>query len=267
MDINACYQQIKAMAEFANKELGQNYLTNPKIAEKMVELLDIKPTDNVLEVGAGFGALSVFLLDSHYKTITLNEVDPRAVSYLDDLVEHARRAYVVNKSALKLDAKSYNKVIGNLPYYITNDLLEHFFAKCDAERYIFMVQKEVLNRLVCHENTADYGPLAILVNYLGEIKKEFDVGKENFLPTPHIASTVFSLNKKAKQKIDKYQYLQFLKRMFLHRRKTIYNNLSLYLMNKEKAKKILDDLKISILTRPEQITPKTYLSIFRLTIC
>ena len=266
MDIDAVYTQIEAMAKLANKELGQNYLINHQIAQKMVNLLSVSSEDNILEIGAGFGALSIFLLNTPYKTLTFNEVDPRAIKFLDEIVEHQKRAYVVNKSALKIPIKNYNKIIGNLPYYITNDLLEYYFTKCDASYYLFMIQKEVLNRLVASVNTPDYGPLAILVNCLGDIKKEFDVSKDNFLPMPHVSSLVFSLTNHNNTKVDKYQYLQFLKRMFLHRRKTIYNNLSLYLMNKDKAKGILDKLKISILTRPEQIAPNTYLNIFILTI-
>lgn len=266
MEISDVYAQIKEVSQLANKELGQNYLINEKIAKQMVELLAISPSDNVLEVGAGFGALSIFLLDSQYKTLTLNDVDPRAIKFLDEMVEHQKRAYVINKSALKIPVTSYNKVIGNLPYYITNDLLEYYFTKCNASFFLFMIQKEVLPRLIASVNTPDYGPLAILVSHLGEVKKEFDVNKTNFLPMPHVSSVVFSLSAHPQHKINKYDYLQFLKRMFLHRRKTIYNNLSLYLMNKDKAKRILDKLQISILTRPEQIDPKTYLNIFMLTI-
>lgn len=266
MNADEVYRQIKEMAAFSNKELGQNYLIDQDISRKIVDLLDINNKDNVLEIGAGFAALSVFLFDKPYKTLTLNEIDPRAIEFLDDLVERRKRTYVINKSALKIDASTYTKVIGNLPYYITNDLLEHYLTKCNANKYVFMVQKEVINRLIAKENTEDYGPLAILINYIGEFKKECDVSKESFSPKPHIASTVFSIVKKNNGNINKYQYLQFLKRMFLHRRKTIYNNLSLYLMNKDKAKTILDKLGVSILTRPEQINADLYLDIFNLTI-
>lgn len=263
MDIESVYNTIKEFSEFANKEVGQNYLINKDIASSIVNLLDIKKDDNVFEVGSGFGALSIYLLNKEYKTLTFNEIDARAVEFLDGLISHTPRAYVINKSALKIDVSIYNKIIGNLPYYITNDLLEYYFTKCDADKYVFMVQKEVIDRLVAKENTDNYGPLAILINYVGMFKKELNVNKINFLPSPHIDSLVFSLTKKNKNEIDKYEYLQFLKKMFLHRRKTIYNNLSLYLMNKEKAKNVLDSLNVSILTRPEQISPSLYLTIFK----
>lgn len=266
MEVEEIFNNIKEASKFANKEIGQNYLIDQKIAKEIVDILSINKKDNVLEIGAGFGALSIFLLSSPYKTLTLNDIDPRGLSFLDNLVEHAHRAYVINKSALKLDASVYNKIIGNLPYYITNDLLEHYFCKCNADKYVFMIQKEVFERINAKPNTNNYGPLSILTSVIGEIKKEKLVDKKCFLPSPHIDSLVFSLTKNKKLTIDKYKFLLFLKKMFIHRRKTIYNNLSLYLMDKNKAKKILDQIKLSLLTRPEAIDEKTYLNIFMLTI-
>ena len=259
------FNHIKEMSQFANKEVGQNYLIDSNVAEKIVNVLNTDESDNVFEIGAGFGALSIFLLNKKYKTLTFNDIDPRAIETLDSLVKNQKRAYVIKKSALKIDISVYTKIIGNLPYYITNDLLECYLAECNAKQYVFMVQKEVEDRIIAKVNTDNYGPLSVLVDYVGDYHKEFVVNKEAFLPKPHIDSLVFSITSKNKGEIDKYKYLLFLKKMFIHRRKTIYNNLSLYLMNKDKAKKILDKLNISILIRPEQITPKTYLDIFKLT--
>ncbi len=259
------FTHIKEMSEFANKEVGQNYLIDPTIAKRIVDVLDTNNKDNIFEIGSGFGPLSIFLLEKEYKTITLNDIDPRAIETLDSLVADKKRAYVIKKSALKIDLKIYDKVIGNLPYYITNDLLENYLAKCNAKQYVFMIQKEVEDRIIAKENTDNYGPLSVLANYVGKYKREFIVSKDAYLPRPHIDSLVFSIVSNNKNEIDKYKYLLFLKKMFIHRRKTIYNNLSLYLMNKDKAKNILENLNISILTRPEQISPKTYLDIFKLT--
>ena len=116
--------RIKEMGEFANKELGQNYLINQDIAKSIVDILAPKKNEHVLEIGAGFGALSVYLLMNEYKSLTLNEIDPRAVEYLEEQVEKIKRVYVINKSALKIDVSSYQKVVGNLPYYISNDLID-----------------------------------------------------------------------------------------------------------------------------------------------
>ena len=265
MDKESLFTQVKEMSKFANKEVGQNYLIDSSVAERITSVLKTNENDNVFEIGAGFGSLSIFLINKKYKTLTFNDIDPRAIEVLDNLVKNQKRAYVVKKSALKIDISVYNKIIGNLPYYITNDLLEYYLARCNASQYVFMIQKEVENRIIAKVNTDDYGPLAVLVSYVGKYQREFIVSKESFLPKPHVDSLVFSITSSSKGDIDKHKYLLFLKKMFIHRRKTIYNNLSLYLMNKDKAKKILDKLKISILTRPEQITPDMYLHIFKLT--
>lgn len=266
MQVDTFFNVIKEMSKFANKDLGQNYLIDKEICNKIVKVLDTNEKDNVLEVGSGFGSLGVYLLDKPYKTLTFNDIDPRAIEFLDQLVYDKRRAYVINKSALKLDVSTYNKIIGNLPYYITNDLIEHLLTQSKADKFVFMVQKEVINRVNAKVGDDDYGPLSILISNIGKFKLEFNVNKTSFLPMPHIDSSVFSISSIEKVNFDKYRYLQFLKRMFLHRRKTIYNNLSLYLMNKDKAKSILEKLKISILTRPEQISPEEYLEIYKLCI-
>ena len=260
------FKTVNEMADLANKELGQNYLINEEIANKIVKLLDINDKDDVFEIGSGFGSLSNFLLDEPYKTLTLNDIDPRSITFLEDLTKTKRRAYVINKSALKVDLSTYSKIIGNLPYYITNDLLETCLSKSNAKKYVFMVQKEVLNRLTASPNNEEYGPLSVLIHSIGAIKKEFMVNRDNFNPAPHVDSVVFSIISLNIEKIDYYKFLQFLKRVFLHRRKTIYNNLSLYLMDKEKAKNILESLNLSILFRPEQIDADTYLKIYRKTL-
>lgn len=266
MQVDTFFNTVIEMSKFANKELGQNYLIDGKICDKIAKLVDQNDKDNILEVGSGFGSLSIYLLDKSYKTITFNDIDPRAIEFLDQLTFNKKRAYVISKSALKLDVSTYSKIVGNLPYYITNDLIEHLLTKSKANKFVFMVQKEVINRLNAKVGGEDYGPLSILINCIGEFKLEFNVNKTCFLPSPHIDSSVFTITASEKTNFDKYKFLQFLKRMFLHRRKTIYNNLSLFIMNKDKAKNILEKLKISILTRPEQITTKEYLEIYKLCI-
>lgn len=253
---------VKEMAKLANKELGQNYLIDLTTAEKIVNLLNVNNKDNVLEIGCGFGSLSYFLLNKPFKKLILNDVDQRALDFVNTL-HHNPRVATINKSALKIDLTPYNKIISNLPYYLTNDLLEYCLCKSNAELLLLMCQKEVFNRLTAKPCDSEYGPLAILIDYFGRIQKEFLVSRDGFLPKPHVDSLVFSITKTCDNSINRYQYLQFLKRMFLHRRKTVFNNLSLYLMDKQKAEKILNKCHLSILMRPEQIEPKTYLNIFK----
>lgn len=263
MEIDKLFEGIKEMATYAKKELGQNYLIDKDICKKIVTLLNIKNTDNVLEIGSGYGALSIFLLDENFKTLTLNDVDQGSLEFLNSLKESKHNTFVENKSGLKIDLNKYSKIISNLPYYITNDLLERCLVKGNAERYVFMVQKEVYNRLIAKVNEEEYGPLAIIISLTSEIKKEMIISRDSFLPKPHVDSLVFSIDQRNKLAIDKYDFLLFLKKMFLHRRKTIFNNLTLYLKNKDQAKNILNDLTISILMRPEQITPEQYLNIYK----
>lgn len=253
---------VKEMAKLANKELGQNYLVDLTIAKRIVDLLNVDKNDKVLEIGCGLGSLSVFLMDKNCKKLILNDIDQRALDFINT-IKKAPYIETINKSALKLDLKPYTKIVSNLPYYLTNDLLEYCLCKSNAKRLLFMCQKEVFERLIIKAKNNEYGPLAILIHHFGDIQKSFLVSRDAFMPKPHIDSLVFFIDKTCDNSINRYQYLQFLKRMFLHRRKTIFNNLSLYLMNKQKAESVLKQCDTSILMRPEQVEPDVYLKIFK----
>ena len=267
MKIKDIIHSIKKNVKNLNKEIGQNYLISIRILKKIVSLLDINDKDNVLEVGSGLGNLSFFLLKSNCKKITLNDIDDKNIFFLKKIIKNERKIKIIdfiNKSALKINISRYSKIISNLPYYITHDLLEYFMVHGNALKYVFMVQKEVFEKISAKSNTSYYGPLNILISYVGKIKKEFFVSKENFLPVPHINSVVFSITKNSDvSKINRHKYVFFLKKIFAHRRKTIFNNLTLFLKNKTKVKRILCDLKISETTRPEQICSSVYLNIFK----
>lgn len=264
MKIKNIIDFIKKNVGVLNKKIGQNYLINIKILKKIVLLLDINNDDNILEVGSGLGNLSFFLLKKKCKKITLNDIDNKNILFLKKIVKNNKKVNIINKSALKIKISKYSKIVSNLPYYVTHSMLEHFMVNGNAFKYIFMVQKEVFEKINAKPNNFRYGPLNIIINYVGKINKEFNVSKENFLPVPHINSVVFSITKNDnKIKINRCKYIFFLKKMFIHRRKTIFNNLSLFLNDKLKAKKILHDLKISEITRPEQVCQNIYLNIFK----
>lgn len=265
MKIEDIINNIKKNAKNLDRKIGQNYLINVRILEKIVSLLNINDNDSVFEAGSGFGNLSFFLLKKKCQKITLNDIDDKNIFFLEKIVKNKKKVNIINKSALKTDISEYSKIISNLPYYITHNLLEYFMVYGNASKYVFMIQEEVAEKIVnAKPNNSYYGPLNIIIDYVGKLKKEFFVSNKNFLPIPHVNSVVFSITKNINRiKIDRSKYIFFLKKMFFHRRKTIFNNLSLFLNSKLKAKKILSDLKISEKNRPEQICSNVYLNIFK----
>lgn len=256
------FETISEYKLLAKHEVGQNFLVDKTSAKRIVDLLQIEEGDHVLEIGSGAGSLSYYL-SFHSNPITLIDIDEGLVTKLKNDFASNQNIEVLQANALKYDISSFTKIVGNLPYYITSSLLERILL-CGTSCKIasIMVQKEVFSRLSSHPKQDGYGPLPILISYLTTIRKEFVVPRSFFLPAPHVDSLVFTLtfNKNASHEVAVSLY-RFLNALFLHRRKTILNNLSSFLADEEKAKSALLEAGIQENKRPEEIDLKGYLSL------
>ncbi len=260
MTENELFQTIYEMKRFASKDLGQNFLINKETIKKIVELLDIKDNEEVLEIGSGFGSLSYFLAQKE-SNLTLDDVDERAINFLKELFKDNEKVNIIKQSILKLDISNYDKIIGNLPYYITSGILEKVLVDAkNCKKFVFMVQREVKQRLLAKIGSEDYSPLTILLSLRGDVKEELVVTRGNFVPVPHVDSAVFSLDLKTEDYDVTFikNLLFFTKKMFLHRRKTIFNNLSNHVKNKIEAASILKSVNIDLNLRPQDISPLQY---------
>ena len=258
IDKTSCQQLLDEFGIVPNKDRGQNYLINPAVAKRIVSSLPIEETDKVLEIGPGLGSLTHYL-DEKYNNLTLVDIDTNTCKVLKELYPHQN---VVNVDALKYNISSYEKIISNVPYSITSDLLEYVLLNGDKmQQGVFMVQEDAYKRIVSLKGK-DYGPLSVLMHLKGEIKPLFKVGPSDFYPRPNCVSIVFSISITNKYKIGKREY-HAIKTLFTNRRKTLLNNLTL-LTNKEKAEGYLDRLYLSTNTRPEEISPETYLKLVSL---
>lgn len=243
----------------AKKELGQNFLCNEKIVTNIVDLLKIEPCDKVLEIGPGLGALSEQLVNKS-DNYTVVECDAKFVDYLSRIFE-AKNVNIVHQNFLRYKEFDANKIIGNLPYYITSDILEYIclnFKNLDLG--VFMIQKEAYKRINAKQGETDYGVLNVLFEYVFEMDYKFKVGNQNFFPIPNVESVVFTT--KRKKNIDEELINPLLKTtraLFLNRRKTILNNLNSLTKDKELSKKILLDLNIKETTRPEELSLNNFL--------
>ena len=256
------FEKIAEYKLLAKHEVGQNFLIDKNTAKKIVDLLDINKDDNVLEIGSGAGSLSFYLSFCDCQT-TLIDIDEALITKLKNDFEGKNNMNVVQANALKYDLTLFTKIAGNLPYYITSSLLEHILLNgSNCEKASIMVQKEVFARLVSAPKQDGYGPLPILIEYRTKIKKEFVVPRSFFAPTPHVDSLVFTLSFKndSSPAIAKKLY-NLTSALFLHRRKTILNNLSSYLKDEIKAKDILLKANVEPRKRPEEIDLNGYLSI------
>ena len=243
-----------------DKDYGQNFLLEPNIASEIVEALDIQKGDNVLEIGPGLGSLTHFLAQKG--PLTVCDIDERMISFLK--VVYPENVEFILNDIRKVDVRGYNKIIGNLPYNITTELVVFLLLNARSfKRMVLMCQQEAFNRFF-DVSGKEYGPVSILIHLLGKSKKLLTLKPGSFYPAPKCNSLLFSLDYEPVCDYDTaVSVYKMAKSLFLNRRKTIYNNLSNYLQNKEKAKAILNKLGILENKRPEDISPDLFFEIFK----
>ena len=258
------FKTIEQYKLLAKHEVGQNFLIDSDACEKIVNCLDIKQDDYVLEIGSGAGSLSFFLNEAGART-QLIDIDEGLVTKLKNDFAGYDNILPTQGNAMRWDYSEYTKIIGNLPYYITSGIIEKvLLGSKSAQKAVFMVQKEAFNRLAAKINSNEYGPLQILIEYRGKLTREFNVPRTSFSPAPHVDSTVFSMTFNDDRDLDECESLNKLTTdLFLNRRKTILNNLSRHLGDSNKAKEILSLCGIKENSRPENLSLNQYLQILR----
>lgn len=246
----------------AKKALGQNFLNNDTIIDKIVSLFVCNKNDLVIEIGPGRGALTKKLLTKPGQKLGI-EVDNDMQPYLDKM-----DIDILYTDILQVDLSNLLKeyqfndlyILGNLPYYITSPILEKLIkAKIKAKKMIFMVQNEVAKRLSAMPGAKEYGYMTVFVNHFYDVNYEFLVTKENFNPVPKVDSAIISLN--AKDYLDmSEEYFSFLKTCFQHKRKTLINNLASY--DKQKVINILNKYNLTPNARAEDLKEDVFLDLF-----
>ncbi len=261
MEESKYFEKIKEFRLMAKKQLGQNFLVDSKVAKSAVDALDVQPGEKVLEIGPGAGSLSYFLALSQGEA-DLVDVDEGFVAKLQSDFRDRPNVHPRLENALKTDYSVYDRVIGNLPYYITSALLERFLLEATkAKTAVFMVQKEVYERLKATSGE-DVGPLNVLLAYRFSMKRLMNVSAASFVPPPNVTSTVFSLEPKNGSDIDTARRLYALaKGLYLHRRKNILNNLTAYLGDAAEAERALAKCGLKKNARPEELSLKELLGL------
>jgi 16S rRNA (adenine1518-N6/adenine1519-N6)-dimethyltransferase len=245
-----------------DKDYGQNYLLEPELAKRIIDLLEIKSGENVLEIGPGLGSLSHFLSLYSESKITLVDIDERMINFLK-IIYNASNISLVLNDIRKHEVTKYDKIVGNLPYNITTETVVYLLENAkNAKKMVLMCQAEAFPRFN-DLSGKEYGPVSILVHLLGNSKRNFTVKPGSFYPIPKCSSVVFTIDlnndDKREQSLEVYR---FAKKMFLNRRKTIYNNLSSFLGNKETASELLKQSNIDPSKRPEELSPSNFVTLY-----
>ncbi len=255
------FEGIRQYKLLAKREVGQNFLANPVLASKVVDLLGGDTSGKVLEIGSGAGSLTYFLIERGFRGKAI-DIDEGLVAKLSNDFPHNDSIEIVRSNALEEDMSGYAYIIGNLPYYITSAILERCLLETkSASKAVFMVQKEAYERITAKPGSKDYSPLGIVFGLVGKAKKEFSVSPSNFVPAPHVDSLVFSYSYSQGRDLEFYsEFYDFLKAAFSLRRKTIANSLS----RKYGGKALGDALKDLCLekARAESLDVQTLLRLF-----
>ena len=246
----------------AKKSLGQNFLVDRNILEKIVNVVQIKDK-TILEIGPGTGNLTSFILKKKPKKLFVVEKDENLANYLEEIFKN--QLTIINDDVLKLDESSLFKskvtVFGNLPYNISTEILSKWIRNSSEDLWfsdlILMFQKEVADRIIAKFDTSNYGRLSIISNWKLNVEKICDIKPECFSPKPRIdSSLLFFSPKKDFLKIKNPKNLEKVTRIFFnHRRKMIKKPYNLLFPNN---KDVLNKLNISLNSRPQNLDFDTY---------
>ena len=250
----------------AKKSLGQNFLIDNDVINKIVDIVDVK-NKTLLEVGPGTGKLTAFLLKKNPKKFYVVEKDDSLAAFLQK--EFNNRITIINDDILKVNESLISEekliVFGNLPYNISTEILCKWILNLKDERIwfsnlILMFQKEVADRIISEYNSSKYGRLSILANWKLDIKRILDVKPNSFSPKPKIDSSIlfFSPKKNFIKFKDPYNLEKITRIFFNQRRKMIkkpYNQL--FSGNKDCLKTLNIDLNL----RPQNLNFETYYKI------
>ncbi len=222
-----------------SKKYGQNYLINPDIINKVIEVAQLKKTDEIIEVGPGFGSLTLKMSEKVKKVIAF-EIEKKLEDYWASILEDKKYGNVSVEwgNILKQDdinLKKY-KVVANLPYQITSPVIRKFLnSKYTPEIMVLMVQKEVAERICA--GPGKMSVLAISVQLYTNPTIIAKVSRNNFWPVPAVDSAIIRLEKKEKVELNEKLFFKLVKIGFSSKRKKLINNL-LSFFGKDKKEQI-----------------------------
>lgn len=255
----------------ANKSLGQNFLIDDCVIEKIIESSNIEKEDLIIEIGPGLGVLTERLLKKSNNVVVI-ELDKKMIEILQNRFCLNRNLEIINNDVLKVDLEkliknkkeqtNINKVkiVANLPYYISTPIIMKLLEnRLEISEIIVMVQKEVAQRLGAETGKREAGAITYAVEYYAKATPIIDVPKESFIPSPKVESQVIKLEVRQNPKIeveDEKLLFNIIQKSFMQRRKTLSNALinNKILDSKEKVEKMFKTLEIPSNVRGENLT-------------
>ncbi|NLK88222.1 MAG: 16S rRNA (adenine(1518)-N(6)/adenine(1519)-N(6))-dimethyltransferase RsmA [Clostridiaceae bacterium] len=265
---------LKKLQLRPTKSLGQNFLADEGILRKIGQAAEIDSNDVILEIGPGLGSLTAVLAESAGCVVAV-EIDKRLIPVLHSNMIGYRNVVILNDDILKIDVhkelKPYMKnedgterrlkIVANLPYYITTPVIMKLLeSSVEAECMVFMVQKEVADRMAAAPGGKDYGALSVAVQYYSRPTVVMQVHPHSFVPQPDVESSVVRLELHKTppvELLDKDLFFKVVKAAFGQRRKTLVNalnNASYLGLDKERITELLEKTGIEKNQRGETLS-------------
>ena len=248
------------------KSLGQNFLIDTNIINKIIDIGDINQKDDILEVGPGTGNLTREIIKKKPKKIFLIEKDN--LLYRNLKKDLKNKINIFNEDILKINEKNLSNkrltVFGNLPYNISTQILIKWILSCNSnfwfKKLILMFQKDVAERITAKTNTKNYGRLSIISNWKLKITKHFDISKNCFYPKPKVESSILSFVPETKYvKFQNPKSLEVVTRIFFSQKRKMINKPFKQLFNNNNE--VLNRLKINLNLRPQNLSKEIYFEI------
>lgn len=256
----------------AKRSLGQNFLTDKNKAQQIAGLLEATGEDSILEIGPGCGDLTEFLLQTGANVHAI-ELDERAIETLHELFDDNARFSVQHGDVLTFNMREYAidineksihgkslKIAGNIPYYITSDILFMLFEHADiVDRAVIMMQKEVAERICAQPRTKAYGILSIAARFVSNPKIALKVPSGCFTPKPSVDSAVvvFDFTKASVTMKEFAKVHPIVRTAFGQRRKMLSNALHQYIS--AYGKPLPNDIQALMSKRAEELVPEQFL--------
>jgi len=245
------------MSHKARKRFSQNFLIDDQIVNRIVATISPKKNDNIIEIGPGKGAITFPLLE-HLDHLSVIEIDRDLISFLK--LKKKEKLTIYEADALKFDyglISNNLRIVGNLPYNISSPLLFYLLSRRNQIiDMTFMLQKEVVDRIVARHGSKTYGRLSVMMQTFFEVESMFTVPKESFDPQPKIESAILYLKTKTKPLTENTKLLEkIVKISFSQRRKTLKNCLKSTLSQEQ--------TKIDLSQRAEMLSVENFIALMK----
>lgn len=256
----------------AKKSLGQNFIVDSNIIDRLIAHAKLSKDVAVIEVGPGLGSLTQELINHAGKVVSI-EIDQNMVEILSDLFKDKENFQLIYSDILQFDLESLVKqlkseykeviIVANLPYYITSEILIKLFKLQDkVDTVMLMVQREFAQRLTAQKNSKDYRTLTVLAQTFYNSKIIMRISKHVFYPRPNVDSAIILMKAKNESEVlDLESYADFIEMCFTQKRKTIYNNLRSRL-GEDLAKKILEKSGVKASERASDLDLSKFLEMY-----